>query len=117
MGDTYRLVGENTNKGKCYAERDSERERVIPIVLLVKTPTRAEHQQGRFLPIVLLVKTPTRAKTLMYVREGCGGRRLQPPVRPASAGAYGSEADPGASPTAPSDIIGESFRVFWRGTA
>lgn len=37
----------------------------------------------------------------MYVREGCGGRRPQPPVRPASAGAYGSEADPGASPTAP----------------
>ena len=36
------LVGENTNKGKCYAERDSERERVIPIVLLMKTPTRAE---------------------------------------------------------------------------
>jgi hypothetical protein len=61
---TYRLVGENTNKGfllvktptranatrsgkgsesgrKCYAEWESERERVIPIVLLVKTPTRA----------------------------------------------------------------------------
>ena len=26
-GDTYCLVGENTNKGKCYAERERERER------------------------------------------------------------------------------------------
>jgi hypothetical protein len=51
------------------------------------------------------------------LREGCVGRRPQPPVRPASAGAYGSVADPGASPAAPSDIIDESFLVFWRGTA
>jgi hypothetical protein len=50
---TYRLVGENTNKGKCYAERDSERERVIPIVLLVKTPTRAE---THFCPLGLLCR-------------------------------------------------------------
>ncbi len=54
-------------------------------------------------------------RTIIYIREGCGGRRPQPPVRPASAGAYGSEADPGASPTAPCHF--ERGQVTWFGAA